>query len=164
VYGPIKNGQRHQFPPEIIQYAVWLHHRFKQSHRDVEDLLAQRGTTVSYQAIRLWCSKFGSKCAQRLGRKHQGYGDTFFIDEVCEKIHAKQHYLWSAVDQGGGVVDVFLKNRGDAKAAKRFFGRLLRKHRGERRKIFMDKLRSYRVAQRELIHDTIHDAIQYANN
>jgi transposase-like protein len=34
---------RHRFPPEIIQYAVWLYHRFSVSHRDIEDLLAQRG-------------------------------------------------------------------------------------------------------------------------
>jgi len=58
--------KRHRFPPEIIQYAVWLYHRFNLSHRDIEDLLAQRGITVSYESIRLWCNKFGSKYAQRL--------------------------------------------------------------------------------------------------
>ena len=51
--------KRHRFPPEIIQYAVWLYHRFNLSHRDVEDLLAERGATVSYEAIRLWRNKFG---------------------------------------------------------------------------------------------------------
>ena len=35
--------KRHRFPPEIIQYAVWLYHRFNLSHRDIEDLLAERG-------------------------------------------------------------------------------------------------------------------------
>ena len=78
--------KRHRFPPEIIQYAVCLYHRFNLSHRDVEDLLAERGVVVSYEAIRLWCNKFGSKYAQRLRRKHQGYGDTFFIDEAFVKI------------------------------------------------------------------------------
>jgi hypothetical protein len=34
--------RRHRFPPEIIQYAVLLFHRFYLSHRDVEDLLAER--------------------------------------------------------------------------------------------------------------------------
>ncbi len=46
--------KRHRFPPEIIQYAVWLYHRFSLSHRDIEDLLAERGITVSYESIRLW--------------------------------------------------------------------------------------------------------------
>ena len=156
--------KRHRFPPEIIQYAVWVYHRFSLSHRDIEDLLAQRAIEVSYDAIRLWCNKFGPKYAQRLMRKHQGYGDTFFIDEVFVKIQGAGHYLWRAVDQDGEVVDVFLQKRRDGKAAKRFFKRLLRKYGGELRKIVTDKLRSYGVAHRELIPETIHDTSQYANN
>jgi putative transposase len=156
--------KRHRFPPEIIQYAVWLCHRFALSHRDIEDLMSQRGVEVSYEAIRLWCNKFGPKYAQRLRRKHQGYGDTFFINEVFVKIHGEQHYLWRAVDQDGEVVDVFLQKRRDGEAAKRFFKRLLRKHKGEPRKIVTDKLRSYGVAHRELVPETIHETSQYANN
>jgi len=156
--------KRHRFPPEIIQYAVWLYHRFNLSHRDIEDLLAERGITVSYEAIRLWCNKFGLKYVRRLKKKHQGYGDTFFIDEVFVRIDSKQHYLWRAVDQDGEFVDVFLQCRRDGKAAKRFFKRLLKTHRMEPRKIVTDKLRSYGVAHRDLIPDTIHDTSQYANN
>ena len=154
----------HRFPPEIIQYSVWLYHRFNLSHRDVEDLLAERGITVSYESIRLWCIKFGSKYARRLKKKHQGYGDTFFIEEVFVKIDGSQHYLWRAVDQDGEIVDVFLQHRRDGKAAKRFFKRLLKTHGTEPRKIVTDKLRSYGVAHRELIPETIHDTSQYANN
>ena len=156
--------KRHRFPPAIIQYAVWLYYKFNLSHRDVEDLLAERGISVSYEAIRLWCNKFGTKYARRLRRNHQGFGDTFFIDEVFVKIQGKQHYLWRAVDQDGEVVDVFLQTRRDGKAAKRFFRRLLKKHRGEPRIIVTDKLRSYGVAHRELIPETIHETSQYANN
>ena len=159
-----KMYKRHRFPSEIIQYSVWLYHRFNLSHRDIEDLLAERGFTVSYEAIRLWCNKFGPQFAQRLRRKHQGFGDTFFIDEVFVKIQGKQRYLWRAVDQDGEVVDVFLQKRRDGKAAKRFFRRLLRKHQGEPRMIVTDKLRSYDVAHRELIPDMIHETTQYANN
>jgi putative transposase len=159
-----KMVKRQRFPAEIIQYAVWLYHRFNLSHRDVENLLTMRGVTVSYEAIRLWCNKFGSKCSQRLRRKHQGYGDTFFIDEVFVKIQGQRHYSWRAADQDGEVVDVFLQKRRDGKAAKRFFERLIKKHQGEPRKIVTDKLGSYRVAHRELIPETTHDTSQYANN
>jgi len=112
--------KRHRFPPEIISHAAWLYHRFNLSHRDIEDLLAERGITVSYESIRLWCIKFGARYARRLKRKHQGYGDTFYIDEVFVKINGKQHYLWRAVDQDGEVVDVFLQARRDGAAAQRF--------------------------------------------
>jgi hypothetical protein len=49
--------KRHRFPPDIISYAVWLYYRFNLSHRDVEDLLAERGITVSHESIRLWYPK-----------------------------------------------------------------------------------------------------------
>ena len=156
--------KRHRFPPAIISYAVWLYFRFNLSHRDIEDLLAQRGIIVSYESIRLWCIKFGRNYAGRLKRRHQGYGDTLYIDEVFVKINGKQLYLWRAVDQEGEVVDVFLQSCRDRAAAKRFFKRLLRRHGGEPREIVTDKLRSYGVAQRALLPETIHNTARYANN
>ena len=156
--------KRHRFPPEIISYAVWLYYRFNLSHRDIEDLLAERGITVSREAIRLWWIKFGALYFRRLKRKHRGYGDTFYIDEAFIKINDKQHYLWRAVDQDGEVVDVYLQEKRGGAAAKRFFRHLIRNNGGEPRKIVTDKLRSYGVAHRELIPDTIHSTKQYENN
>ena len=156
--------KRHRFPPDIISYAVWLYYRFNLSHRDIEDLLAERGITVSREAIRLWCIKFGAIYTRRLKRQHRGYGDTFYIDEVFVKINGKQHYLWRAVDQNGEVVDVYLQARRNGAAAKRFFKRLIRGHSGEPKKIVTDKLRSYGVAHRELMPEAIHSTQQYENN
>ena len=62
------------------------------------------------------------------------------------------------------MVDVFFQAKRDGAAAKRFFRRLLRSHGGEPRKIVTDKLRSYGVAQRELMPDVIHSTEQYENN
>ena len=109
--------KRHRFPPDIISYAVWLYFRFNLSHRDIEDLLAQRGVIVSYESIRFWCIKFGRNYARRLKRRHTGYRDTFYIDEVFVKINGKQQYLWRAVDQDGDVIDVFIQSRRDGAAA-----------------------------------------------
>jgi putative transposase len=156
--------KRHRFPLEVISYAVWLYFRFNLSHRDIEGSLAERGITASYESVRLWCIKFGPKYSRRLKRKHQGYGDTFYIDEVFVKINGKQHYLWRAVDQDDEVVDVFLQASRDGAAAKRFFKRLLRSHGGEPRKIDTDKLRSYGVAHREIMPESIHVTDRYANN
>ena len=161
---PTSMYKRHRFPPEIVQHTVWLYHRFNLSARDIEDLMAERGVSISYESIRLWCIKFGPKYTKRLRRRHQGYGDTFFIDEVFVKIQGKQHYLWRAVDQDGEVVDVFLQSRRDGKAAVRFFKRLLRVSDSEPRRIITDKLRSYGVAHRNVVPDAIHDTSQYANN
>ena len=160
----MKTDKRHRLPPDIIRYAVWLYYRFNLSHRDIEDLLAERGITVTRESIRHWCIKFGAIYARRLKRRHHGYGDTFYIDEVFVKINGQQHYLWRAVDQDGEVVDVYLQAKRDGAAAKRFFRRLIRNNGGEPRKIVTDKLRTYGVAHRELIPDTIHSTQQYENN
>ncbi len=47
---PSYHGYR--FPPDVIAHAVWLYFRFSLSFREVEDLLAQRGITVTYETIR----------------------------------------------------------------------------------------------------------------
>ena len=156
--------KRHKFPPDVISYAVWLYYKFNLNYRDTEDVLAERAITVSHESIRLWCIKFGALYSRRLKRKHRVYGDTFYLDKVFLKINGKQHYLWRAFDQGGEVVDVFLRAIRDGVAAKHFFRRLLLNYGSEPRRIVTNKLRSYNVAHRELMPDVIHETSQYANN
>jgi putative transposase len=62
----VPNYHGYRFPPEIISHAIWLYHRFGLSVRDVEDLLAQRDITVTYETIRQWCQRFGPVYAGRL--------------------------------------------------------------------------------------------------
>ena len=75
-----------------------------------------------------------------------------------------QHYLWRAVDQGGVVLDVLVQTRRDAHAAKRFFRRLLKGLQYVPRVIVTDKLRSYGVAQRQLLPSVEHRQSRYLNN
>ena len=59
----------YRLPREIIGRAVWLYHRFTLSFRDVEDLLAERGITVSYATVRQWSAKFGPAYAPQLKKR-----------------------------------------------------------------------------------------------
>ncbi len=81
---------RHRFPAEIISHAVWLYHGFCLSFRDTEDLLAQRGITVSYEAIRQWCRRFGPAYARILRRRQGRLGDTWHLDELFVNIQGCQ--------------------------------------------------------------------------
>ena len=47
---------RHRFPAEIISHCVWLYFRFALSFRDVEEMLAMRGVSLSYETVREWLS------------------------------------------------------------------------------------------------------------
>ena len=154
----------YRFPPEIISHAVWLYHRFCVSFRDVEDLLAQRGITVSYEAVRLWCIKFGPEYARRLKRRQGRLGDTWHLDEVLVTIQGRRQYLWRAVDQDGDVIDILVQSRRDRRAAKRFFRKLL-KHQGATPwRLVTDKLRSYGAAHRTVMPSVVHSTEQYENN
>ena len=154
----------HRFPPQIISYAVWVYHRFCMSFRDVEDLLAERGITVSYEAVRHWCRKFGSDYARRLKKRQGRLGDSWHLDELFVRINGQQQYLWRAVDQDGDVIDILVQPRRDQLAAARFFQRLVRNQGKEPFRIITDKLKSYGAALRTVLPHVTHDTRRYANN
>ena len=156
--------KRHRFSPDIIQYAVWLYHRFSLSFRGVEDLLAERGVTVSYETARRWCTKFGPRYATRLRWKYGQYGDTWHVDEVFARIRGKQHYLYRAVDQDGDVIDILVQKRRNTSAAVRFFRKLMNGQGGSPRRLVPGKLKSYPDAHRQILPGAIHVAARYANN
>jgi len=161
-HAPSYHGYR--FPPEIISHAVWLYHRFSLSFRDVEDLLAQRGVTVTYETIRQWCRTFGCDYARRLRRRRGRMGDTWYLDELFVTIQGQRQYLWRAVDQDGDVIDILVQSRRDRRAAARFFRRLLKGQGREPRRLITDKLRSYSAAHRTVMPSVVHSTRQYENN
>ena len=116
----------HRYPVEIINHCVWLYFRFPLSFREVEELMLVRGVAVSYETIRRWCAKFGQAYANQLRRRRPRPGDKWHLDEVFVKINGITGYLWRAVDQHGNVLDVLVQSRRNAKAAKRFFRKLLK--------------------------------------
>ena len=156
--------RRHRFPAEIISHAVWLHHVFSLSLRDVELILAERGIAVTHESVRRWCLKFGRGFAEKLRRRRPRPGDTWHLDEVYLRINGVLHYLWRAVDQNGVVLDILVQDRRNATAAKRFFKRLLAGLRYKPKRIVTDGLRSYGVAQREVLPDVRHRTSRHLNN
>ncbi len=154
----------HRFPPAIISHAVWLYHRFSLSFRDVEDLLAERGITVPYEAIRQWCLKFGPRYARSLKRRQGRLGDTWHLDELFVTIRGRRHYLSRAVDQDGDVIDIFLQPHRDRCAAERFLRMLLQGQGAEPRRLITDQLRSYSAAHRTVMPAVLHSTARYENN
>jgi len=94
----------YRFPAEVISRAVWLYYRFGLSFRDVEDLLAERGITVTYETIRQWCLRFRLDYARRLRHRRGRQGDTWYLDELFVRIQGRLQYLWRAVDEDGDIL------------------------------------------------------------
>ena len=158
------NYHGYRFPPEIISHAVWLYHRFCLSFRDAEDLLAQRGVTVTYETIRHWCHAFGPDYARRLRRGRGRMGDTWSLDELFVTIQGRRQYLWRAVDQDGDLIDILVQSRRDRHAATRFFRKLLKGQGREPQRLITDKLRSYAAAHCTVMPSVMHSTQQYENN
>jgi len=159
---PLYAGYR--YPAELISYAVWLYFRFPLSLRMVEEMLAARGISVTYETIRQWGLKFGREFANRLRRRVPRRGDKWHLDEVALSIAGKKHWLWRAVDQEGFVLDVLVQSRRDKKAAKRLLCKLLKKQRRVPRVLITDKLKSYAVAKREIMPGVEHRQHKGLNN
>jgi putative transposase len=155
---------RHQFPPVVIQHAVWLYLRFTVSYRDVEDLLAERGLDVSYETIRRWVLKFAPAFARRLRHRRPPASSQWHLDEMVARIAGKRLYLWPAVDHEGEVLDVLVQPRRDKAAAAKLMRKLLKKQGFAPAVIVTDKLRSYGSAFAELGLTVRHERGRRKNN
>ena len=118
---------RHRFPTEIISHCVWQYFRLALSFRDVEEMLAMRGVSLSYETVREWCLKFGQSYANALRRKSPRSGDRRHLDEVFLKINGPLHCLWREVDQDADVLDILVQSRRNKKAAKKFFSQIIKR-------------------------------------
>jgi putative transposase len=161
---PANSYKNHRFPAEIISHAVWLYFRFCLSYRDVEELLFARGVTVTYDAIRKWCRKFGQSYAIELRHRRPRPGDKWHLDEVFLTMNGVRHYLWWAVDQDRHILDILVQRRRDKTTAKTFFRKLLKGLSYVPRVVITDKLKSYRAAQREILPSVEHRQHRYLNN
>jgi len=155
---------RHRFPPEIIQYAVWLYFRFPLSYRDVEDLLAERGIDVSYETVRRWALKFGQIYAQQLRKTRPCPDVRWHLDEVFVSINGKRSYLWRAVDSEGEVLEILVQSRRNKRAALKLMRKLLKKQGLVPDAIITDKLPSYGAALKDLGLSRLHDFGGRKNN
>ena len=160
----VPNYHGDRFPPEIISHAVWLSHRFCLSFRDAEDLLAQRGITVTDEMIRHWCQTFGPDDARRLRHRQGRLGDTWDLDELFVNVQGRHQSLWRAVDQDGDVIAILVQPRRDRQAAARFLRKLLKAQGRVPLRVVTDKLLSYRAAHRTVMPSGVHSPRQYENN
>ena len=154
----------YRFPPVIIHRAIWLYLRFTLSLRDVEDLLAERGITVSYESVRRWVNHFGPMIAADLRKRRPRPHTTWHLDEVYLKIDGRMVYLWRAVDAEGEVLDVLVQAKRDKHAALKLMRKLVKKYGFVPDLLITDDLRSHGAAARDLGIAKHHQRGRWRNN
>lgn len=156
--------KRHRYPPHIITHAIWLYVRFSLSFRDVQELLSQRGISVTYEAIRAWTLKFGPSFAQTLKKRNYRKGDKWHVDEMCVMINKHRYWLFRAVDEEGFELDVMLQARRNKNAVIRFFSKVLNSQAKAPRVIVTDKLLSYKKPCKFMMPEADHRRHRRLNN
>ncbi len=114
-----------RFPRAVIHHALWLLNRFNLSLRTVQEMLLERGITVSHETLREWNTKFAGQIALKIQRRRAAPGKTWHLDEMHVVVRGKVMWLWRAVDEHGMVLDILLQDERDTNAARRFFETLL---------------------------------------
>ncbi|MGF6931006.1 transposase-like protein [Paraburkholderia sp. UCT70] len=121
------------FPAAIISCAVRWYFRFNLSPRDIEELLLERGVSVTYETILQWYDRFGAQFARRAKAERNKARSTWALDEMFVCLRGEPYVVWRAVDEHGTELDVLLQKRRDKAAAKRFIRRVLRSNPAPRR-------------------------------
>src|ERR1700746_1377576 len=116
------------FDQEIIVLCVRWYLTFKLSSRDLVQMMAERGITLTHTTILRWVQRYVPYFEKRWSRYARPVGDSWRVDETYLKIKGQWVYLYRAVDKVGHTVDFLLSKRRDIAAAKRFFFRATRQH------------------------------------
>jgi putative transposase len=141
--------KRHRVPAATISHGVWLYCRFCLSYRDVEELMAERGVMLTYEAVRYWCRKFGQADAKQSRRRPQR-GDTWHLAAGFLTSHGKHPDRWRAVDQDGHGLAILVQRRREQKAATTFVRKRLQGVTYLPRVLITAKLKSSGAATQEI--------------
>jgi transposase-like protein len=153
-----------RFPPDVIVLAVRWYLRFGLSYRDVEELLAERGVEVDHVTLYRWVRRFTPLLADAARPCRHAVGDRWWADETYVKVAGRWRYVYRAIDQFGQVIDVFVSERRDAAAARRFFERAIGSTKVTPVEVVTDRAAVYPKVVDELAPAAWHHTERYANN
>ena len=125
--------------------------RYAISYRDLEEMMKERNLAVDQTTIYRWVQRYAPELERRCRPHLRPTNDSYRVDETYIKVKGTWKYLYRAVDSTGQTIDFLLSAKRDAKAAKRFFRKMLKapKHQSPR-VINVDRNNAYPPAAEEL--------------
>ncbi len=159
------------FQPDVILLCVRWYLRYPISYRDLEEMMRDRGLKVDHTTLNRWVIRYSPEIDERSRPHLKLTNDSWRVDETYVKVKGQWKYLYRAVDSQGNTLDFLLSAKRDAKAARRFFIKVLNaQHTVSPRVINVDQNAAYPPAvdtlQQEttMPKDTELRPIKYLNN
>jgi len=120
--------RRRRFESEIIELCVRWYLTYRLSYRDLVEMVAERGVTVSHSTILRWVQRYVPEFEKRWGRYARRVHSSWRMDETAVSVRGGAHYLYRAVDKYGKTVDSLLCADRSESAARAFFSKALKTH------------------------------------
>jgi transposase-like protein len=120
--------RRRRFQSETIELCVRWYLTYRLSYRDLVEMMAERGITVSHSTILRWVQRYVPEFEKRWGRYARRVHSSWRMDETAVSVRGGAHYLYRAVDKHGKTVDSLLCADRSEAAARAFFNKALKTH------------------------------------
>ena len=120
--------RRRRFQSEIIELCVRWYLTYRLSYRDLVEMMAERGVTVSQSTILRWVQRYVPEFEKRWARYARPVHSSWRMDETAVSVRGGAHYLYRAVDKHGKTVDSLLCADRSELAVRAFLSKALKTH------------------------------------
>lgn len=128
------------------------------SYRDLAEMKAERGLSLDHTTIFRWVQRYAPEIDRRCRSHFKPTNDSWRVDGTYVKVGGQWMYLYRAVDSTGQTLDFLLNETRSARAAKRFFRKVLgRPPRVAPRVINVDQNPAYIGAVRDFFLKTVNE-------
>jgi transposase, IS6 family len=111
---------------EIILLNVRWYCSYGLSYRNLVEMMEERGLNLVHTTIMRWVHEYAPQINKKIRPYLKRTCDSWRVDETYIKVKGKWTYLYRAVDKEGNTLDFLLRAKRDAKAASRFFKKVLK--------------------------------------
>ena len=103
--------KRLHYPFEVILVCVRWYVAFPLSLRNLEEMMAERGSAVDHSTVHRWAINLLPVLEKAIRRCERAVGKSWQMDETYVKARDEWRYLYQTVDKEGNTVDSLLRAR-----------------------------------------------------